>query len=178
VNYSYDTRYTEPRDSRRLHRRRRYGSELHLRRVHVRKGALMSGVKHRGAHDERIQSARSYCEQAKKINALVFASTTFDYDRQGNVASTTYPNGRQVLFGYDLGAVSPISRQGLPVGRGAPFSRARIMRRTVNPRCAPMATGSRCHLDKTRTSCTGFLPLALRAESKTSGTRTTRPATF
>ncbi|MGE4053278.1 MAG: LamG-like jellyroll fold domain-containing protein [Vicinamibacterales bacterium] len=37
------------------------------------------------------------------VNGIGYASTTFDYDRQGNQTSITYPDGRQVLYGYDLG---------------------------------------------------------------------------
>ena len=37
------------------------------------------------------------------VNGIGYASTTFDYDRQGKETSITYPDGRQVLYGYDLG---------------------------------------------------------------------------
>jgi YD repeat-containing protein len=41
--------------------------------------------------------------EGKRINSLSYATTSFAYDRQGNVASTTYPNGREVAYGHDLG---------------------------------------------------------------------------
>jgi RHS repeat-associated protein len=41
--------------------------------------------------------------EGKWINGTSYASTTFAYDRQGNVASTTFPNGREVAYGFDAG---------------------------------------------------------------------------
>jgi len=39
--------------------------------------------------------------EGRRIGGTAYASTTFDYDRQGNAATITYPDGREVAYGYD-----------------------------------------------------------------------------
>ncbi len=41
--------------------------------------------------------------EARRINGTGYASTTYSYDRQGNPTTITYPDGREVVYGYDAG---------------------------------------------------------------------------
>ncbi len=41
--------------------------------------------------------------ERRVINGTAYASTTFAYDRLGNPTTITYPDGREVLYGYDTG---------------------------------------------------------------------------
>ena len=42
--------------------------------------------------------------EAKRINNTAYATTSFAYDRQGNTTDVTYPDSREVHYGFDSGS--------------------------------------------------------------------------